>query len=307
MTPGETRNLARAMYEALGTRDFEKAAEQVTPDVLVLNVATGDLYRGHKGFLEFYRGWGAAFPDLRRELAKYIVEEDRLSVEYEALGTHTGPLVTPRGHIPPTAMDVQLRFCDVLEARDGRLAHIRSYFDSVSLLRQLGLLAGTPIHAPERRAPLELYAQPVQGHAPLRHKVIVQRYMQDVFNRQNPAAALDTCARQYVWHGGSLGEARGLPAYQQVLATFFAAFPDLQIEVLDTLAEGDRVVVRFSMSGTHLGEFQGIAPTFKRVTGGGTNTYRLEDSRIVEEWWQGDMLVLLQQMDAAPATVRIGS
>ncbi|HUE96059.1 MAG TPA: ester cyclase, partial [Longimicrobiaceae bacterium] len=165
----------------------------------------------------------------------------------------------------------------------------------------------TPIHAPERRAPLDLYAQPVETPAPVRHRVVVQRFIQDVFNRQNPAAVMDTCATKFAWHGGSLGEARGLPAYQHVLAIFFAAFPDLQIEILDAIAEGDRVAVRFSMSGTHLGEFQGIAPTFKRVTGGGTNAYRLENSRIAEEWWQGDMLVLLQQMDAAPSTVRIGS
>src|SRR5690606_18758122 len=117
------------------------------------------------------------------------------------------------GHVPPTAMEVQLRVCDVLDVQEGRIAHLRSYFDSVSLLRQLGLIAGTPIHAPERRAPLELYAQEVEGQAPMRHKVIVQRYLQDVFNRQNPAAVIDTCARSFVWHGGALGDARGLPAY----------------------------------------------------------------------------------------------
>ena len=71
-------------------------------------------------------------------------------------------------------------------------------------------------------------------------------------------------------------------------------------------AEGDRVAVRYSMSGTHLGEFQGVAPTLKRVSGTGINSYRFEESRIVEEWWQGDILVLLQQMDAAPSSIRIG-
>ena len=307
MTPAPSQSSVGAIYEALSSQDHDRAREYLRDDVLLLNVATGDVYRGQSGFLEYFRGWSVAFPDLRLAHLKIAEYDARVTVEYELKGTHTGPLVTRRGHLPPTAMEVQLRVCDVLELSDGKVAHVRTYFDSASLLRQLGLLSGTPLHAPERRAPLELYAQPVQAEAPFRNKALVQRYLQDVFNRQNPAAVADTCGRGFAWHGGSLGEARGLAEYQNVLAAFFAAFPDLQIEILDALAEGDRVAVRYAMSGTHLGDFQGIAPTFKRVAGGGTNTYRLDETRIVEEWWQGDILVLLQQMDAAPPIVRIGS
>jgi predicted ester cyclase len=306
MSSSENQALARGLYDDLGSRAFDAAAERVADSALVLNVATGDIYRGTAGFLEFVRGWGVAFPDLRIEHLRLVADEGHVAAEYEIVGTHTGPLVTPRGHIPPTAMEVQLRCADVLEVHSGRITNIRTYFDSVTLLRQLGIVPGSPIHAPDRRAPLDLYAQPVESHAPLRHKVIVQRYLQDVFNRQDPAAASDTCARQYHWHGGSLGEARGLPEYQIVLATFFTAFPDFHLEIQDMLAEGDRVAVRYSMNGTHLGDFQGIAPTFKRVSGSGINSYRFEESRIVEEWWQGDILVLLQQMNAAPSSVRIG-
>ncbi len=295
--------IARAIYDALSERAFERAAEHVTDRVLLLNVATGDVYRGKTGFLQFARGWAAAFPDLRFQVRKISEAEDRVVVEYELGGRHTGPLVTPRGHIPPTGMEIQVRFCDVLEIVDGEVAHIRSYFDTVTLLRQLGLMSETPLHAPNRRAPLELYAQAVDGNAPQRHKGIVQRFLQDVFNRHKPSAAPDTCAPEFVWHGGALGDAVGLAAYQAVLGSLFVAFPDLEVAVLDTVAEGDRVVVRFSMSGTHLGDFRGIAPTYRRVAGGATSTYRIEQSRIVEEWWQGDVLTLLQQMDLAPTSV----
>ena len=296
----------RAVYDALNDRDYDRAAKNIAEGAVILSVATGDVYRGRSGFLELARGWGAALPDLRLALTNVAGDGQRAVAEYEIFGTHTGSLVTPRGHIPPTGMDVQVRVCDVIELADGKISHIRSYFDSVALLRQLGIIAGTPLHPPDRRSPLGLYAQPVEAHRS-RNKAIVQRFIKDVYNRQDPNAAADTCRVGYQWHGGSLGDTRGLTAYQQVLATLFVAFPDLRMEVLDSLADEDRVMIRFAMHGTHRGPFQGVPPTFRNVSGGGTSTYRLENGRIAEEWWQGDVLELLQQMDAAPSTGPLSS
>jgi NTE family protein len=300
---GKESGIAGTLYTALAVREYESAAECVTADVSVSNMATGDIYNGRQGFLEFARGWAVAFPDIRYGQLEICRAEDRFIAEYELEGTHTGPLVTPRGHIPPTGMKIQAGFCDILEIVDDRIARIRSYFDSVSILRQLGLIAGTPLHAADRRAALDLYAQPLDANAPQRHKAIVQRFLQDVYNRRRPAAAADTCSQSLVWHGGTLGHADGLVDYQNVLTSFFTAFPDLELQILDIVAEGDRVVVRFTLCGTHLGQFQGIRPTFKRIAGGGTNTYRIEGDRIAEEWWQGDLLMLVQQMDATPSTL----
>jgi predicted ester cyclase len=296
-------SIAHAIYEALNAKDFERAATHVTEGFLLVNVATADVYRGRMGFLEYTRGWAAAFPDLVLQTVKVAAGSEQVVVEYELAGSQTGPLITPRGHIPPTGMSIQLRLCDVLDLQEGAVSHIRSYFDSSTLLRQLGLIPGTPLHAVERRVGLELYAQTLDGTAAERYKSIVHRFIQSVFNRQDPGAAIDTCSRTYLWHGGQLGEARGLTAYRTGLASLFTAFPDLQVEIMDTIAEGDRVAVRFSMSGTHMGDFQGIAPTFRRMSSTGTNTYRVADDRIVEEWWQGDVLALIRQMDAAPSTI----
>ncbi len=295
-----------AFYDALNARDYDRAAGYLTESASILDVATEDIYRGRAGFFELVRGWGTAFPDLRLDKVTAAGRGARTVVEYELSGTQTGPLVAPRGHIPPTGMKVHLNVCDVIESEGGAIAHIRRYFDSSTLLRQLGVISNSPLHAPDRRASLELYATEVLSDPNL-NRAVVQRFIQDAVNRQDPSAAADTCWIGYQWHGGSLGETRGLAAYQQVLAALFRAFPDLQMEVLDCLAEGDRVMVRFAMSGTHKGEFQGVQPTARRVTSGGTSTYRLEKGRIVEEWWQGDILGLLQQLDAAPPSVPLSS
>jgi steroid delta-isomerase-like uncharacterized protein len=298
--------IGRALVAAISARDFEAAAELVSHRIVVTVVATGDTYFGPQGFLELARGWSTAFPDLRLTGVRFSGGEEEAAVEYDIHGTHTGPLITPRGHIPPTGMEIQLPCCDVLEVSGGRVAAMRSYFDSATMLRQLGLVAGTPLHAPERRAALEMYAQALDDNAPQRHKAIVQRFLDAVYNRHNPASAADTCRHDFQWHGGPLGEARGLDGYRGVLANLFHAFPDLELQIVDLIAESDRVVARFTWTATHEGDFQGIPATRKRLRGGGTTTFRLEASRIVEEWWQGDLLVaLLQQIDAVPSSLRL--
>ena len=312
LPPAEGGNLAvggegdavAAMYRALSEREFEAAAEHVAEGIVVSCMPTGDVYCGRSGFLEYVRGWGAAIPDSRFERLELSGTGERVVVEYLLEGTHTGPLVTPRGHIPPTGMELQEHFCDVVDVSGGRIVQLRSYFDTATLLRQLGLSGGTPLHSPDRRAALDLYAQPVDGNAPQRHKAIVHRFLQDVFNRQKPAAAADTCGQNIVWHGGPFGEAHGLTEYQEILDTFFTAFPNLEVQIVDTVAEADRVVVRFTMTGNHRGYFQRIAPTQKRLVAAATNTYRIADDRIVEEWWQGDLWMLLQQVDLGTSNLR---
>ncbi len=295
--------LARRIYQAIDEHLLDEAAAGVAEDVRLLSVPTGDLYLERTGYLDYLRSWITALPDLRMTVLEVVAAEDGVIVEYETRGTQTGPLVTPRGHIPATGMEVHLRLCDVLEIAGDEVVRIRSYWDTTTLMRQLGLLTEAPLHAPDRRASLELYAQAVDGTAPERHKAIVHRFVENVFNRQNPAAAADSCDRDYRWHGGSLGEAKGLAAYQKWLDELFLAFPDFRLEVLDTVAERDRVVLRFSLQGTHLATLHGIDPTYKRVATEATCTYRLAADRIVEEWWQGDLLFLLQRLNAAPSSM----
>jgi steroid delta-isomerase-like uncharacterized protein len=92
-------------------------------------------------------------------------------------------------------------------------------------------------------------------------------------------------------------DADGHEMYSKVMQT---AFPDLEREIGDMVAEGDRVVVRWTAKGTHLGDFNGIPPTGKTATSSGITIFRVAGGRIVEEWAESDMLGLLQQVGAIP-------
>jgi predicted ester cyclase len=81
------------------------------------------------------------------------------------------------------------------------------------------------------------------------------------------------------------------------------AFPDLHAIVEDEIAEGDRVVQRLTLCGTHEGEFIGFPPTGKRVAWQLVAIQRLgEDGKIAEYWSSGDLFGLLEQLGVVPAT-----
>jgi steroid delta-isomerase-like uncharacterized protein len=139
------------------------------------------------------------------------------------------------------------------------------------------------------------------------NKTIVRRFLEEIINRENPAALNELVAADFVWHGGSVGEVRGLETFKQFLTPFFTAFPELHAATDDLIGEGDQVVARYSWRGAQHGEFMGIPPTDKRVTVTGISIYRVAGGKIVEEWWQEDMLGLMQQLGAVPTPEHAGS
>lgn len=83
-----------------------------------------------------------------------------------------------------------------------------------------------------------------------------------------------------------------------LLKSVYGAFPDMRHDVHDVIATDDKVVLRGVITGTHRGEFQGIAATGNQVAVGQIIIFRIEDGRIAEYWEQADLLGLMQQLGA---------
>jgi predicted ester cyclase len=82
------------------------------------------------------------------------------------------------------------------------------------------------------------------------------------------------------------------------------AFPDYAGTNVEQIAEGEKVANRFVFLGTHLGEFEGISPTGKRVEFIGHSIDRVVEGKIVESWVEVDMLGVMQQLGALPEPAR---
>ena len=97
------------------------------------------------------------------------------------------------------------------------------------------------------------------------------------------------------------GEIRGADTIRQEIEYFRNAVPDLTYSVIDQVAEGNKVVTRYTASGTHQGEFFGVAPTGKRIEMSGIQIDRFgESGKMVEEWPEYDLLGAMRQMGAVP-------
>jgi steroid delta-isomerase-like uncharacterized protein len=96
-------------------------------------------------------------------------------------------------------------------------------------------------------------------------------------------------------------EATGAELAKQLWARLLRAYPDLRIAIEDLIAEGDKVVSRNTVTGTHQGEHMGIPPTGKSVTYNEVIINRFADGRIVETWAVVDVLAQMRQLGAVPA------
>ncbi|MEU9477946.1 ester cyclase [Streptomyces sp. NPDC048191] len=90
----------------------------------------------------------------------------------------------------------------------------------------------------------------------------------------------------------------GARALKDVWTVLLRAFPDIHVAVEDVIAEGDRMATRNTVTGTHLGEFRGLAPTGRSVSYGEMFVFRFESGRIAEIWGIVDVLSQMRQLGA---------
>ena len=129
-------------------------------------------------------------------------------------------------------------------------------------------------------------------------KDIVEQYCNQVWNKGHLAVADELLATNCACDD-RLTPARGREGIKRHVEKLRSVFPDLRLRIEDMVAEEDKVVVRWSLQGTHKGELptMGLRPTGEKVSFTGISIYRLEDGKIVEIWQEGDYLGLVDQLE----------
>jgi serine phosphatase RsbU (regulator of sigma subunit) len=128
------------------------------------------------------------------------------------------------------------------------------------------------------------------------NKAIFRRYAEEVGNQQN-FEIVDQIFERYISHqpDGSTLE-RGPEDVKRFHREFHSAFSDFHINIEDQIAEGDKVVSRYTMRGTHQGDFRGLAPTGKEVELKAVTIFRFSpEGKVVETWDSYDQLSLMRQ------------
>jgi steroid delta-isomerase-like uncharacterized protein len=132
------------------------------------------------------------------------------------------------------------------------------------------------------------------------NKALYRRWFEEVVTDGNLKLADELLAPNYVMHFPGMPAPVNREGHKQLVMMFRNAFPDWQETVDDVIAEGDKVVIRVTGTGTHEGEFQGVPPSHARVTATGVGIGRIENGRIAESWAAYDALGMMQQIGAIP-------
>ena len=136
------------------------------------------------------------------------------------------------------------------------------------------------------------------------NKALYRRTFEEVFNQGNLAIVDDLVAPDYLNHEVPPGmNNRGPDSTRQIVRMLRTAFPDLHFTIEDLVAEGDTVAGRVTMSGTHLGPFQGIPPTGRSFVQAHMHFVRFRDGKAIEHRAVRDDLGMMRQLGfiAAPA------
>jgi steroid delta-isomerase-like uncharacterized protein len=116
----------------------------------------------------------------------------------------------------------------------------------------------------------------------------------------NPELLEEGYAPDVVWHNPGQ-DVQGIEEAKQFVGMYKTAFPDMSVTIEDVVAEGDKVVTRVTLRGTHQGEVEEFGPpTGKQVELKGLTMHRIEGGKIVEEWNSYDNLSLMQQLGLVP-------
>ncbi len=131
--------------------------------------------------------------------------------------------------------------------------------------------------------------------------VAAQEHLAGCINSGDVDAGVETFAEDAVDHDPAPDQGPGREGFRAFWKAITAAFPDAHIEPRHDVVDDDHVVVAYTLTGTHEGEFEGIAPTGKKIEINGIQIGRFENGKIVERWGSSDELGIMKQLGATPS------
>jgi steroid delta-isomerase-like uncharacterized protein len=147
-------------------------------------------------------------------------------------------------------------------------------------------------------------SQEVAMSTELNKSIVARGWYEELWDKWNLAMADELFTADYRLHLSGVPAPADKATTKQIVAMFRAAFPDMRHTVDEMIAEGNTVAARWTVEGTHRGDFQGIAATGRQIKLSGTTVHHMADGKIAETWLTVDNLDLLQQLGAIPSATQ---
>ena len=133
------------------------------------------------------------------------------------------------------------------------------------------------------------------------NKALIRRYFEEIWNKHNLDAIEDFYAPEYVNHDAPPGVPGDIEGLKALIGAYLNAFPDIKVTTNLLLADGDKVVVRNTATGTHSGQLMEIPATGKQIETKAMGIFGISGGKIVESWVASDRMSMMQQLGVIPA------
>jgi len=134
------------------------------------------------------------------------------------------------------------------------------------------------------------------------NKALIQRLYEEVWNNRRFEVINEIISPSHALQAPNVGgTAVGPEAYKRQVLRLLAGYPDLRWTIEDLIAEEDKVVACWSMSGTHKGEYLGVPATNKKVSFDGITIHHVTNGKIMDSYSNWDALGMMQQLGVVPA------
>ena len=136
---------------------------------------------------------------------------------------------------------------------------------------------------------------------PFDNKAIILGLYEEVWNERKLEVVREIISPSHALHAPNIsGSSVGPEAYKNQVTRFLAGYPDLRFTVEDTVVEKDKVVACWTFSGTHKGDFMGVAATNRKVSVDGMTIHHVADGKIMDSYSNWDALGMMQQLGVIP-------
>jgi len=247
--------------------------------------------------LESYKGYVPAvrigFPDINISVDDLVAEEEKVAFRYTIIATHQGELMG----MPATGIQVVWTGITVAHLADGKIMEMWWAKDTLGMLQQLGVIPPMGLKDFTWGMPSAVTGAPGD---PAANKEILRRTLDDFWNQGDVGIIDELYAIDYLGHDPSGLHGATLEEFRQSASGLFTAFPDFHLVLNDEVIDGDKIAKRWTVTGTHKGQFMGIPPTGNHIAITGISFYRIADGKVVETWWSSDALGMLGQLGVIP-------
>ena len=128
------------LIDAFNEADWERFRAVLSPDTVYTETGTGRRVEGADAYVALCQGWKVALPDVRGTIRGAIATEDQVAQEILWEGTHTGPMETPGGTLPPSGAQISVEASLWVRFHGDKAREVHHYLDVLSLLQQIGAI-----------------------------------------------------------------------------------------------------------------------------------------------------------------------